>query len=339
MKKNDEISDSELASIRNDLLHSQHHFSLIQKRLFALIVQQVSRKDRELKDYTIEIRDLVHAGTGQEIYSRIEAECTSLMEKVILKKDGAESTRWSLIAKAKHLPGKGKVAVQIHPDIRDMILNLKEQGNFTPLPVAELLACHSKYGQRIYEMLYSWRRKKKWVVSLEQLRFSLNCTEKYPNFSDFRRFVLERARADLEAHTRMRFQYEAQSRGKGKAVTHILFLFDFSQPVANQIPMSEEEMRHPDPDRQPGSELDEFFAGGGELPYRLSERLRNLNLAVETIEKITAWLRAHPDRQKEFAGKLHAQVEIPLQTGGTDSYGKEIEFPAAWAWRKISNWI
>lgn len=328
-EKNPEF-DEKLASIRNDLLHAQHHFTLIQKRLFALIVQQVGRDDQRLQEYEIQIRDLTQAGTGQEIYARIEAECEKLMGRVILKKDGQKTTRWALIAKARHRPGEGIVAVQIHPDIRDMILNLKQQGNFTPLPVAELLACHSKYGQRIYEMLYSWRRKKKWVVSLEELRFSLDCAKKYPNFSDFRRFVLERAKADLEAHTRIRFQYEAQSRGKGKAVTHILFLFDFSQPRVNQQEMDLEEMRHPDPDRQPG---------GGELPYRLSERLTSLNLAAATIEKITAWLLAHPDRQKEFAGKLHAQVEIPLQTGGTDSYGKEIEFPAAWAWKKISNWI
>src|SRR5699024_12332861 len=126
------------------------------------------------------------------------------------------------------------------PDIREMLLDLKEQGNFTPVPVAELLACRSTYGQRMYELLYSWRRTGRWETTVKDLRFSLGVEDKYSNFSDFRRFILEKAQKDLKKHTNMRFTWEAESRKKERKITHLIFDFSIKQ---NQIDLLNGELK------------------------------------------------------------------------------------------------
>src|SRR5699024_6410706 len=109
----------------------------------------------------------------------------------------------------------------------EMILDLKEQGNFTPVPVAELLACRRTYGQRMYELLYTWRRTGRWETTVKDLRVSRGVEDKYSNFYDFRRFILEKAQKDLKKHTNMRLTWEAESRKKGRKITHLIFDFSF----------------------------------------------------------------------------------------------------------------
>src|SRR5699024_5348916 len=170
-KMQKDLPDSQVATQRNDLLHGQQSLSLVQKRIFALTIQQIKRDDDELKTYTIEFQYLVDAGTSRRIFSLIEKETDSLLRKILLQKEHIEgrvfpeTSRWSLVINAKHRPGEGNLEIRLHPDIREMLLDLKEQGNFTPVPVAELLACRSTYGQRMYELLYSWRRTGRWETT------------------------------------------------------------------------------------------------------------------------------------------------------------------------------
>src|SRR5699024_12748740 len=129
------------------------------------IMQYIKRDHYALKTYTIEIQYLVDAGTSRRIFSQIEQETDSLHRKILLKKEHIEgqefpeTSRWSLVINAKHRPGEGNLEIRLHPDIREMLLDLKEQGNFTSVPVAELLACRSTYGQRLYELLSPCRRR------------------------------------------------------------------------------------------------------------------------------------------------------------------------------------
>src|SRR5699024_10468236 len=157
--------------------------------------QQIKRDDDELKTYTIEIQDLVDAGTSRRIFSQIEQETDSLLRKILLKKEHIEgqefpeTSRWSLVINAKHRPGEGNLENTLHPHVRGLLLDLKEQAHSPPVPVAELLACRSPYGPGMYDLLYSWRRTGRWETTVKDFRFSLGVEDKYSNFSDFRRFI------------------------------------------------------------------------------------------------------------------------------------------------------
>ena len=331
MDRTKNLADSKVAAQRNDLIHGQQSLSLVQKRIFSLVVQQINRDDKDYKTYYINIRDLVDSSNSYNVYNQLQEETKKLVSKVLTKKtvqdDGKRGfTHWSMISKAHHVEGQGTLEINLHPDIRDMLLQLKEQGNFTPVPVAEILACRSIYGQRIYEMLYSWRQHGRWETSLDDLRFSLHLKDKYANYSDFRRFVLEKAQEDLKKNTNMRFTWVEEcrdrGRGSGRKVTHILFEFDFK---ADQMDMVIEVKGVKEKKKKPF-----------DLPFNLENRLRNkAELNTAQVEKISAWLVKNPEEGKPFSAYINAQIEIPVDTGATDYRGRKIDNIQAWAWTKI----
>jgi plasmid replication initiation protein len=323
-ENNRNLSDQQVATQRNDLLHGQQSLSLIQKRIFALTIQQIRRNDTELQTYTIQIQDLVDAGTSSQVFSQIEKEAENLMRKILLKKERVpgwkfpRTTRWAMVSKAVHNPGEGTLDIRIDSEIRDMLLKLKEQGNFTPVPIAELLACRSTYGQRIYELLYSqrWKETAQWEVSVDDLRFSLGLENKYRNFSDFRRYVLKKAQKDLQKHTNMRFEWSQESRGKGRKITHLIFDFSFKPDQMNLLLDGSKE------------------AAKVDLQYNLKIRLKSAaKLNGKRLITALKWLKANPGQQWPLACWLSSKVECDKPT---DSLGNAIRDMQAWAWDKIS---
>lgn len=317
------LSDNQVATQRNDLLRGQQSFSLVQKRIFALAIQQIKRGDQKLKPYTIEIQDLVNTGTSRKIFSQVEKEADGLMDKKLLKKeqlpnsDYPKTTRWNMIMKATHNPGEGTLTIRINPEIKEMLIKLKEQGNFTPVPVAEMLACRSSYGQRIYELLYSqrWKKTGKWEVSVEDLRFALDIETKYKNFSDLRRRVLEKAQKDLKEHTNMRFDFETESREKGRKITHVIFDFSF---ILDQMDLALEV-----PENKPKFDI-----------YNLRNRLKTYaKLEQKKINKILGFLENNSDVREEFKQQYH-HVEANIQQG-TDDQGRAINSDSGYAWSEI----
>lgn len=319
-KKEQDLPEDLVATQRNDLIHGQQSLSLVQKRIFALAVQQIRKGDEDYKTYEIDISDLVAAGTSSRIFSQVEDETENLMRKILMKKEEIpnskfpRTTRWSMISKATHDPGSGKLKINLHPDIRDMLLDLK--GNFTPVPVAELLACRSTYGQRLYELLYSqaWKGNT-WEVSVEELRFSLNIEDKYSNFSDLRRRVLKKAQKDVKKHTNMRFEWEEESRGKGRKITHLTFEFEF---IADQLDLVLEEPK----------KKREFDI------YNLRDRLKKwAKLEQKKVNKIMQYLEQNPDDREGFKQQYH-EIEVNLQQG-TDEQNRTINSLAGYAWTNI----
>jgi plasmid replication initiation protein len=308
-KPPENLPDNQVASQRNDLIHGQQTLSLVQKRIFALTLKQIGRNDDDLKMYTLDLRDLVQAGTSSSIFSTIESEADSLMKKVLLKKEKIEgskhpkTTRWGMVSKAIHHPGEGTLSIRLNPEIRDMLLELKEQGGFTPVPIAELMACRSTYGQRLYELLYSWRREQRWEVSMDKLRFILDLEGKYENFSMFRTRVLEKAQNDLKANTNMRFEWKAESRVKGRKITHLIFTFDF---IADQMGLPLED--------KPKNRY-------RDLPYNLLDRLKNvIGLDKKQLETVQKWIQNRPEQDHPMSKWIHKKFEEdknPVDSSGT----------------------
>jgi plasmid replication initiation protein len=317
------LSDNQVATQHNDLIHGQQEFTLVQKRIFALAVQQISREDEDYKTYVIDISDLVASGTSRNIFSKVEKETENLMRKILLKKEDIENskfpktTRWNMISKAVHNPGSGELKISLHPDIRDMLLELK--GRFTPVPVAELLACRSTYGQRMYELLFSqtWKGTA-WEVSVDDLRFSLNVEKKYPNFSHFRNRILKKAQKDVKKHTNMDFEWSEKSRGKGRKITHLIFKFVFT---VDQMNLALEQ-----------SKFD---------IYNLRDRLKKYaELSNKEIDNVMKRLKQKkPENQKAFAEKFHSKFQIPIDTNSPVGNGKIIQSPRGYFMKNYANWM
>ena len=106
-----------------------------------------------------------------------------------------------------------------HPRVKPLISSLR--GNYTYYQLKQTRQMRSKYGMRIYGILRSALSLKEVAqgkyravkdVPYEELRKMLRIPEdSYPSFNGFKRYVLEKARTELEK-TDLRFRYELPDR-------------------------------------------------------------------------------------------------------------------------------
>src|SRR5690625_7593182 len=75
-------------------------------------------------------------------------------------------------------------------------------------------------------------------MTVEELREKLNLQNKYENFYDFRRRVLQQAKEDIEKHTNMRFTWTEIKARKGRKIERIMFDIQVSDPVQVELPFS-----------------------------------------------------------------------------------------------------
>lgn len=92
---------------------------------------------------------------------------------------------------------------------------------YTYLEIQTLLSFSSIYSIRIFNLLKQYKQKKK-TFNIEKLKEMLLITDKYKNFSDFKRYVIEPAIKDINEHSTMKVSYETDG-AKGKKVTEITF--------------------------------------------------------------------------------------------------------------------
>jgi plasmid replication initiation protein len=311
-KSTRKYTDSEVATQHNKLINSQQSLSLVQKRIFYLAIKQIRKGDKDYKRYYVDLSDLA-PGTSQDVYHRVSKELDELMNKTIkfVEEINGEryDTRLNLISKAQHKQGTGQLYVDMHPDIRDMLLELK--GYFTKVPVMELVSCRSTYGQRLYELLYQFADTGIRLMSVEELRAKLNLQNKYKNFAHFRINVLKKAQKDVEKHTNMSFTWDEIKARKGRKIERLIFDIKVSDPKQTEMDFS-----------APKVDMSKH--------KNLQASLRDIcQFSDENVKKVLRHLEEFPDDKPVFHGLIH-KTELRIRDGQSDN-ASQINDPEAWA--------
>lgn len=293
--------DDEVATQRNELINSQQSLSLVQKRIFYLAMKQIKKGDKAYKRYYIDIGDIV-PGTSQDIFERVADELEELRKKDVKFVEKIKGEDWNsavnLVAKSSHKEGTGQVYVDLHPDIRDMLLDLKKY--FTRVPVVELIACRSIYGQRLYELLYQFADTGVRLMEVEELREKLNLQNKYKNFYDFRKRVLKQAQKDVEAHTNMTFTWDEIKARKGRKIERLLFDIEVSDPTQTEL---------------------DFDAPKVDMSKHqtLQNHLREIcEFSESSVKKVLRHLEESPDDKQVFHQLVH-KTELRIKDGENDN--------------------
>lgn len=138
------------------------------------------------------------SGLGREIV--IETEEEIITTRFILK------SKWSKRAESLLL-NVDKELIQFLSDLTH---------GYTTLQIKTALSLGSMYSMKIYEIICKWRGKKKFYISLEDLRFYTNTLNIYPQPYDFKKNVLEIAKKELKENTDtdMVFNYKDVKEGR-----------------------------------------------------------------------------------------------------------------------------
>jgi plasmid replication initiation protein len=139
----------------------------------------------------------------------------------------------------------GTLAYHYNPMIKDQLQQLAKQ--FTSYFLSNVADMKSIYAIRIYEIAIMYlnaasKTKTTFSKDVEQLKHHLDINDKYKNFSDFKKRILEKARKEINKHSNIRLSYEiTRERRQAKAI-----VFTVTRKATATPPSKEEQLLLPE---------------------------------------------------------------------------------------------
>lgn len=196
----------------NDLIGGKQALKLNSAKLIRSAIMQVVWDDKELKPYTITIKELSKLldVPASNIYRDIEDITDDILRNPVYireMKDG-ETLGFIKIPWVSRCEYKANIGISIklNEELKPFLINLKER--YTQYTLQEVLAMKSVYAIRIFEILQSKimdgtipKNGIHIVLSVQELRECCDCEKKYPAFGNFKNKVIDRAVKEINRVT------------------------------------------------------------------------------------------------------------------------------------------
>ena len=198
---------------------------------FASLVDEEDAQKGQFKKISIPASSVLPESViGGKRYQDISKAADVLLEQRLEQKLGKNGfAKYNLFSSISYLDGV--ITGVIHGDLLPFFLTAKEQaGLYTRLNFEQYVKLPSSYSQKLFAFLSSWKSNGTVEVSLDGLHGLLQTPDSFKkDFRNFRLRVLDKAHADIQAHTSLRYEWEPIK--KGKKVIGIRFTFQ-EKPLA-----------------------------------------------------------------------------------------------------------
>lgn len=214
--------DMSLVVKDNALINASFNLDLVEQRLIILAITEARETEQGISSNSFLT---VHAskymdtfgGGRQAAYKALKSACDTLFARQFSYQSLTETgtrklhrSRW--VSEIVYMEGEASVQLIFAPAIVPLITRLEK--NFTSYETEQISLLSSKYAVRLYELLIAWKSIGKVSFDLEDFRdkIGLGSTE-YRPMSNFKKFVLDLAVAQINAHTDLTVSYEQKKKG------------------------------------------------------------------------------------------------------------------------------
>lgn len=221
----------------NDLIRARHSLSTMEQRVFVLMIAKLGRES-EFPVQEVPIREIAYNSDidGSNVYRAAQDICDSLVDQTVDIHDRSEDgnrryTTYNCFSMCQYEEGKGVIRAKFNEDMAPFLLELKRR--FTLYLVTVFLRLRSKYSTQIYELLKMRQGVSNLRMSVEEFRATLGLEDKYKEFSQMKRRVIEQARGELKERADIYFTYRVIRAGRSAEA--IQFFIHENEPVANEL--------------------------------------------------------------------------------------------------------
>lgn len=223
----DKIVDERLQLVvkRNELIQkAKFNLTATQQKIIAYLISKIKPTDKELERYEVSIRDFcLLCGINKDyFYTEIKDIIDNLDSKTFWVETEEKLFKFRWFSEVDVLKGKGKIRFLINSNIKEYLIDLKQ--NFTQYELYNILALKGKYSIRLYEWFksYSYQHEKEIEINtLKRILFA----EHYKEYKPFKRRVIEPAIEEINHYTDLEVSYEKVI--KGRTVTGLIFYIRF----------------------------------------------------------------------------------------------------------------
>lgn len=207
----------------NELIQkTTYSLSAQAQKIILYLVSRIKPGDTEFEDCTFDVAEFCKIAGIDYKDSRSRSYVRAALDKLLdqkfqintddYEKKGVWIYETTLNKKAE------TITVRFTETLKPFLLQLSE--NFTAYELANVLSMKSKYAIRLYELLKSHSNQK--VVSYDVARLrGLMLIDKYPQYKEFKRNVIDKAVSEINLYTDLDVSYEPQKTGR--SVTSLLF--------------------------------------------------------------------------------------------------------------------
>lgn len=230
----------EIVKKHNELVRSKIDIDSVQgSKVLACLIACINNNDIEFKSiYCIAVKDVL-PDLGGGSYRQIKNICTELRKSGVdfeIRDPSGEPAFITVSFFSRIEYRKGIIEVRFNtsdPLIANCLLNLRD--NFTKYNLIDYLRLPSIYSQRLFEILKSWNNMPEVIIKIDKLHQMMNTPPSFrANFTEFRRWVLEKAHKDIIEKTSFRFEWEPIKAGR--SVEAIRFIFSAKrQALAQEV--------------------------------------------------------------------------------------------------------
>lgn len=220
------IKKDNLVVKANKLIEAKGRLSLLEQKIFASLVSEITPGQDSKTLYKININEIAELSNSKssDIYNKLKKAAKNLLDKKILIEDDERSSflAMTLFSSVEYKKNSGVLEIEISKKLKPYLLAINGSDTpFTKYQLSNILKLKSSYSIRIYELLKQYLKLHVRKFELEELKDYLGISEKYKVFSNFETYVLKVATKEINQNTDINIAYRKIK--KGRKITHIEF--------------------------------------------------------------------------------------------------------------------
>lgn len=211
------MSNQSVAWKDNRIITASYKLTLNEQRLVLVAIAKIPFGGKVPSDIEITAREMLNLfpdmGKGN-VYKYMQEAVEELGNRWIVIVDNPIKTkkfRW-IDAKSIYHKGEARVGFSFSRHIIPYLQQLHDQ--FTKYRLEDISDLKSIYSIRLYEMFMQFQNTVLIVISIEKFRERMGVEDKYPVFSDLRKWVIATAIKELNKKSLLSISFNAKRQGR-----------------------------------------------------------------------------------------------------------------------------
>ena len=203
----------------NQLVQARINWTKLEHRVVSMLISQLKKDDEVFNLQRVYIKDLLDLSgtTSRDVYDRAEEICQKLLDQKVhvrtQTKDGRRIYQgYNCMSTCRYVEGSGYIEAKFNDDMKPFLLQLRKR--FTMYKLQNFMRLSSQHSMRLYELIKMREGITYLRIDVNELREVLCCEHTYERFSDFKRYVLEKARKELKDVCDVYFTYKVEREGR-----------------------------------------------------------------------------------------------------------------------------
>ena len=193
----------------------RYSLSAQEQKLIIYAISKVVAEDKELKKITFKLNDyfnIVGSTNSGKDYQRVKATIRELRNRSWWIKDGDKEILFAWLDTARVNPKTREIELTLSESLKPYLIDLRQ--NFTKYELINVLCLRSKYSIRLYEIFKSYLWLNRWEVSLEEFREIVDVKDRYLDFTEFKRNVINPSIKEINKFTDLTISMETLKSGR-----------------------------------------------------------------------------------------------------------------------------